>query len=95
MYTSLRDNKLLQNLKKITGTVANTTNGTLHDLDQPAISLDPIKHMYMSLDNIRMTSTLLNLDIEEMCNCLAWAIQKHLDFGVKHQQVEIPDDSNF
>ena len=51
------------------------------DLDKPNIQMDPIKNMYISYDSIRMTSTLLNLDIEEMCNCLGWAIQKHIDYG--------------
>jgi hypothetical protein len=38
-----------------------------------------------------MTSTLINIDIEEMCNCLGWAIQKHILFG---QKVELLQDQS-
>jgi hypothetical protein len=30
-----------------------------------------------------MTSTLINIDIEEMCYCLSCAIFKHIEFGMK------------
>jgi len=39
--------------------------------------------MYSSFDGAKMTSTIVNLDIEEMCYCLGCAIQKHLEFFVE------------
>jgi hypothetical protein len=67
--------RLISNLKKLTGRSDDSKELTpIQDLDRPNITMDPIKNMYISYDSIRMTSTLLNLDIEEMCNCLGWAI---------------------
>jgi hypothetical protein len=37
--------------------------------------------LYLSFDSGMMTSTLVNLDIEEMCFCLASAIHKHIEYG--------------
>ncbi len=39
--------------------------------------------MYQSYDSAKLTSTLINLDIEEMCNCLAFALIKHINFNQK------------
>lgn len=39
-----------------------------------------IKDMYSSFDGSKMTSTLINLDIEEMCFCLSCAIRKHIQY---------------
>lgn len=36
----------------------------------------------MSFDSGKLTSTLANIDVEEMSNCLANAIQKHIDYFV-------------
>lgn len=36
--------------------------------------------MYLSYDTGKLTSTLVNLDIEEMSYCLAWAVVKHIQF---------------
>ena len=35
-----------------------------------------------------MTSTLVNLDIEEMCFCLACALEKHLEYGLGSAEIE-------
>jgi len=40
--------------------------------------------MYLSYDTGKLTSTLVNLDIEEMSNCLAWAILKHIQFSKRN-----------
>ena len=39
--------------------------------------------MYMSFDSGKLTSTLVNLDIEELSFCLASAILKHIEYGTK------------
>ena len=41
-----------------------------------------IKDMYISFDGAKMTSTIANLDIEEMSYCLACAIEKHVDYFI-------------
>lgn len=35
--------------------------------------------MYLSYEGGKLTSTLVNLDIEEMCFCFSCAILKHID----------------
>ena len=37
--------------------------------------------MYMSFEGGKMTSTLVNLDLEEMCFCLSQAILVHIENG--------------
>lgn len=37
--------------------------------------------MYMSFDSGKLTSTLINIDIEEMCFCFACAVLKHIERG--------------
>ena len=32
--------------------------------------------MYQSFDNAKLASTLVNLDIEEICNCLSATLKK-------------------
>lgn len=46
--------------------------------------MNKIKNLYVSFDSGKMTSTLVNLDIEEMCFCLAQALMKHIEFGLKN-----------
>lgn len=41
--------------------------------------------MYLSYDSGKLTSTLVNLDIEEMCFCLACAIIKHIEYFSKQR----------
>jgi hypothetical protein len=48
--------------------------------DYPHLNIDTIKDLYTSIDGTKMTSTLINIDIEEMCFCLASAIRKHIDY---------------
>lgn len=38
----------------------------------------------MSYDSGKLTSTIINLDIEELCYCLACAISKHIEFSEKN-----------
>lgn len=58
---------------------------SLEEEDEGAIDLQmsQIKHMYLSYESGKLTSTLVNLDIEEMSNCLGWAISKHIQFQRK------------
>lgn len=42
--------------------------------------LHKIKDLYASFDGAKMTSTLINLDIEEMCFCLSCAVSKHIEY---------------
>jgi len=37
--------------------------------------------MYKSFDNGKMTSTLHNLDLEELCFCLSCALIDHINVG--------------
>jgi len=53
------------------------------DENFPNLDVSQIKMMYQSFDSGKLTSTLINLDIEEMCNCLAWALIKHIQFSEK------------
>lgn len=41
-----------------------------------------IKELYTSFDGAKMTSTLVNIDIEEMCFCLACALKKHIQYFI-------------
>lgn len=43
------------------------------------LEVDKIKNLYLSYDSGKLTSTLVNLDIEEMCFCFAKATCKHID----------------
>lgn len=47
----------------------------------PQLDYETAKQMYMSFDGGKLTSTLINLDIEEMCFCYACAILKHIEHG--------------
>lgn len=46
--------------------------------------LTKIKDLYASFDGAKMTSTLVNLDIEEMCFCLSCAVNKHIGYFVEN-----------
>jgi hypothetical protein len=70
-------NKILQNLKRELGTQVET-----NELKALKMNYVKIKEMYTSFDSAKMTSTIINLDIEEMCYCLASALMKHLEFGI-------------
>jgi hypothetical protein len=37
--------------------------------------------MYLSFEGGKMTSTLVNIDLEEMCFCLSQAVLIHIDNG--------------
>lgn len=73
------ERRLLQNRKN------RKPNKLMEDVDEnyPNLEVSQIKMMYQSFDGGKLTSTLINLDIEEMCNCLAWALIKHIKFNEK------------
>lgn len=51
--------------------------------DELNVEFKKIKDMYSSFDGAKMTSTIANLDIEEMSYCLACAIEKHVEYFVE------------
>ena len=64
-------------------------NKDQNDIDElnPQLDFDTVKQMYMSFDGGKLTSTIVNLDIEEMCFCFACAILKHIDRGEEIDQI--------
>ena len=48
-----------------------------------------IKNLYLSFDTGKLTSTLINLDIEELCYCLACALFKYIEYT--HNNFDIDD----
>lgn len=68
-------------MKENNGSAANkpTVGQTKTDVN---LEVDKIKDLYVSFDSGKLTSTLLNLDIEEMCFCLSCALIKHIEFGM-------------
>jgi hypothetical protein len=46
--------------------------------------MESVKNMYLSYDSGRLTSTIVNLDIEEMSFCLACALLKHIEYFNKN-----------
>jgi len=74
--------KLLVNLKKIFAIAAKKDDFDL------GLEYQKIKSLYISFDSGKLTSTLINLDIEEMTYCLACVISKFIEYG--ENQGEIP-----
>lgn len=71
--------RLLMNLKKaITNTSSTPNKKDLFDL---GIEYNQIKNLYISFDSGKLTSTLINLDIEEMTYCLACVILKFIEYA--------------
>ena len=50
--------------------------------------------MYLSYDSGKLTSTLINLDIEELSYCLAGAVEKHIQF-TENQTEALDDEKEF
>lgn len=59
--------------------------------------------MYMSYEGGKLTSTIVNLDIEEMSFCFACAVAKHINHGEDNDKKsigkstmlhEIPEEQN-
>lgn len=73
--------KLLLNLKK---TILASKK---EDFDL-GIEYQKIKSLFISFDSGKLTSTLINIDIEEMTYCLACVILKFIEYG--ENQGEIP-----
>jgi len=40
------------------------------------LEFSKIKDLYMSFDSAKLTSTIINLDIEELCHCFASGISQ-------------------
>ncbi|CAD8211201.1 unnamed protein product [Paramecium octaurelia] len=80
LVTEVKENKLIKNLEKQLNQKRRKRNFE-EDENMPDLQMSQIKHMYLSYDTGKLTSTLVNLDIEEMSNCLAWAILKHIQFS--------------
>ena len=81
--------RLLLNLKK---TVLNALKKDDFDL---GLEYQKIKSLFISFDSGKLTSTLINLDIEEMTFCLACVILKFIEYGenkgeIPFFQVEVP-----
>ena len=72
--------KLLLNLKK---TFANSAKNEF-DI---GLEYNQIKNLYISFDSGKMTSTLINLDIEEMTYCLACVLQRFIEYGENHDEI--------
>lgn len=77
MVTNIVESKLLKNLKN---SVVSSKNQD-EDILKPNLEYDKIKNLYMSFDSGKLTSTLINLDIEELCFCLSCALLKYIEFN--------------
>ena len=55
----------------------------LKDSKFPKLRLKKAKDLFQSYDGSKMTSTIVNIDIEEISFCLACAIQKHIEYFQK------------
>ena len=77
-----KENRILRNLKK------NVENHAIinNDILKPNLEYEKYKNLYQSFDSGKLTSTLINLDIEELCFCLACAILKYIDYSEKNAQ---------
>ncbi|CAD8124829.1 unnamed protein product [Paramecium sonneborni] len=84
LITEVKENKLIKNLEKQLNQKRRKRNFEEDDDNLPDLQMSQIKHMYLSYDTGKLTSTLVNLDIEEMSNCLAWAILKHIQFSKRN-----------
>lgn len=62
----------------------NIVNSTSKDILKAELEYDKIKQMYMSYDSGKLSSTIINLDIEELTHCLGCAILKHIEFSIKN-----------
>lgn len=71
--------RLLINLKKAVTNTSSTPNKK--DLFDLGIEYNQIKNLYISFDSGKLTSTLINLDIEEMTYCLACVILKFIEYA--------------
>ncbi|CAD8211723.1 unnamed protein product [Paramecium octaurelia] len=83
LITEIKENKLIKNLEKQLNQKRRKNNYEEDD-HLPDLQMSQIRHMYLSYDTGKLTSTLVNLDIEEMSNCLAWAILKHIQFSKRN-----------
>lgn len=84
--------KLLINLKK---TFAKANPSSTKDPFDIGLEYNQIKNLYISFDSGKMTSTLVNLDIEEMTYCLACVMLKFIEFGeVNKGKTPFPPQTN-
>ena len=76
------ENPIISNITtKLSKIPENSSNSDKNALN---LNFDKVKDFYISFDSGKMTSTIVNLDIEEMCFCLANVILKYLEFGIKY-----------
>ena len=54
-----------------------------NDSKYPQLQLNKAANCFQSFDGAKLTSTIVNIDIEEVCFCLACAIQKHIEYYEK------------
>ncbi|KRX00357.1 Cyclin-like protein [Pseudocohnilembus persalinus] len=73
----IKENRILDNLHK------NIVKTSSSDILKATLEYQKIKQMYISFDSGQLTSTILNLDIEELCYCLGRAVVKHIEFSLK------------
>ncbi|KRX01221.1 hypothetical protein PPERSA_05621 [Pseudocohnilembus persalinus] len=73
----IKYNRILKNLEE--NVVKGQKNQGTLDIHNINLEVEKVKNLYLSYDSGKLTSTLINLDIEEMCFCLASAVHKHLE----------------
>ncbi|CAK64566.1 unnamed protein product (macronuclear) [Paramecium tetraurelia] len=83
LITEIKENKLLKNLEKQLNQKRRINNYEEGD-HKPELQMSQIRNMYLSYDTGKLTLTFVNLNIEEMSNCLAWAILKHIHFSKRN-----------
>lgn len=53
---------------------------------KPELDYEKVKLQFISFDSGKLTSTIINLDIEELCHCLACTLLKHIEYTMQSQQ---------
>lgn len=51
----------------------------------PKLEIDKIKTFYQSFDSGKLASTIVNLDMEELCQCFAQTIIKHIEHNEENE----------
>lgn len=83
--TYQKQNRILANLnKQLRQEEREKGSGGLPEIN---LEYSKFKHMYQSYDSAKLTSTIVNLDLEEMSFCLAAALAKHIEHTHKNQVI--------
>ncbi|EGR28093.1 n-terminal domain protein [Ichthyophthirius multifiliis] len=103
-----KENRLIKNLQKQQSTIQviffflkkkqSQKKQNNQNESNPQLEYEQIKHMYVSYEGGKLTSTLINLDIEELCYCLSCIILKYIQQGEtmkKQQESYIEQQSQF